>query len=234
MNPINLILVALIVLLAPVLSQAQSFYVQGGLGMVKRYSWNYQQMQNAPSPDADHPGNLAGTGFGDKNNSGQATQLAAGWQFAPSYALELGYVDFGKADIQYTRYRTNLGVTDIRRITVPRKSDAWTLAVKANITTDLSYNPYVKLGVAQMTLRESWVDPGPGLVTGTVYKDKRNSARMLWSLGLEHEFDERYSAYLELSGFDRVGAFDKADWDSGNPAGIHPTTLMLGLRYGIK
>ncbi|GGY90057.1 outer membrane beta-barrel protein [Pseudoduganella plicata] len=157
--------------------------------------------------DIDQPG--SGIAVGDKKSTEWGGKVFAGYQFTPMWAIEGGYTNFGKGDVDYRLSGVNG--------TLESKSESFYLAGKATYPVAEKVNVFGKLGVAHNR------NDVTGSMLGLSSKDEYSKNSVYAALGTEYAINEKVSLSLEYEHYGK----------SGNDLGRRKGGVSLGARYSF-
>jgi OOP family OmpA-OmpF porin len=174
------------------------FYIGGGAG------WAKLDLETADFPNSGTidlggtVGTVAFTSTRDEDSFGW--KAFAGWRYNQYLAIEGGYVDLGRANLQYTvpglTGQADLKVTD----------HAWTLAAVGSFPVGYNVSLLGKLGVALHYTKTSANVSVPGASAGASESDHR--AGFLWGVGAAYDFNPNFGMRVEYENFGTAGESD--------------------------
>ena len=159
---------------------------------------------------SSHLGSVPDAG-GDNGDSGY--RLAAGYDFSRNFALEAGYVDFGKAQAEQCVF-INVPCNGVRNASV--KAHALALDGIGRLPLDDAWSLFGRLGLAtgNVDLRS------PG------YSKGANSTGLDWGFGAAYRFGGDWSLRLQWVQFQNLG--DSATTGKGN---YNLTSIGIGYSF---
>jgi OOP family OmpA-OmpF porin len=183
---------------APAAQPFKPFYIGGGAG------WAKLDLDTADFPTSGTidlggtVGTVSYTSTRDEDSTGW--KAFAGWRFNQYLAIEGGYVDLGRANLQYTSPGLagdiNAKVTDT----------AWTLAAVGSFPVGYNVSLLGKLGVAWHYTKTSATVNVPGASASATESDHR--AGFLWGLGAAYDFNPNIGVRVEYENFGTAGESD--------------------------
>lgn len=174
------------------------FYIGGGAG------WAKLDLNNSDFPSSGTidlggtVGTVPYTSTRDEDSTGW--KVFAGWRFNQYLAIEGGYVDLGRANLQYTSPAL------AGDINVKATDTAWTLAAVGTFPVGHNFSLLGKLGVAFHYTKTSATVNVPGASAGETESDHR--AGFLWGLGAAYDFNPNFGVRLEYENFGTAGESD--------------------------
>jgi len=183
---------------APQAQPFKPFYIGGGAG------WAKLDLDTADFPNSgtiDLGGTVGTVAFNStRDEDSFGWKAFAGWRFNQYLAIEGGYVDLGRANVQYTvpglTGQADLKVTD----------SAWTLAAVGSFPVGHNFSVLGKLGVAWHYTKTSANVSVPGASAGASQSDHR--AGFLWGLGAAYDFNPNFGVRVEYENFGTAGESD--------------------------
>jgi OOP family OmpA-OmpF porin len=180
---------------APAAQPFKPFYIGGGAG------WAKLDLETSDFPNSgtiDLGGTVGTVAFNStRDEDSFGWKAFAGWRFNQYLALEAGYVDLGRANVQYTvpglTGQADLKVTD----------HAWTVAGVGTFPVGYNISLLGKLGVALHYTKTSANVSVPGASAGASESDHR--AGFLWGLGAAYDFNPNIGVRVEYENFGTAG-----------------------------
>ena len=182
---------------APQAQPFKPFYIGGGAG------WANLDLNTTDFPNSGTI-NLGALGTVPFNSTRDETSFGwkafAGWRYNQYLGLEAGYVDLGRANVQYLvpgqPGSIDLKVTDT----------AWTLAAVGSFPFGQGFSVLGKLGAAWHYTKTDTTVSIPGATVSQTPSDRRTG--FLWGLGGAYEFNPNIGVRIEYENFGTAGTSD--------------------------
>ncbi len=167
-----------------------------------------------------------------KNGSEAGGRLALGYRFNPMFALELGYANFGKQNVNY-QFEKTTGLIPPERFFTTRgqfKLDGITLDLVSSAPVGANFSVNGRVGLMSTNLRYSEV--ATFLNQGDrAFSTSDRQTRFHWGLGGAYQVSKPLAVTLDYTQVQSVGT--RFAWNEKGNGRLSYGLLSAGIRYNF-
>lgn len=198
-------------------ASAEGFYVGASVGQSKSKLTSAFDTDPFSNDVYGVPGLLTRT----QDDTGTAYKLNLGYQFNKYFAIEAGYTNLGKFNVNYTGVGAAAGDTE----NLNYKIDAWTVAGVGILPVTDQFSVFGKLGVAATKTKANEIINLVSVGDVDTISDSKSRTTVLYGVGVKYDFTKNIAVRAEYENFAKVG-------DDGNGSSAAKLSLIsVGLDF---